>query len=57
MEYQCSAEPFEQINADFKQIKEDIGATVVRVYLPQCYTTSIWESPIKAGVLNDTADL
>ncbi|KAL1968616.1 hypothetical protein VTN77DRAFT_1442 [Rasamsonia byssochlamydoides] len=55
MEYQCSDEPFEKINADFAAMKAHFGASMVRVYLPQCYTTSIWESLLKAGVINNMA--
>jgi hypothetical protein len=55
MEYQCSAEPFEKIDADFRSMKRDFGARMVRVYLPQCYDTSIWESLLRAGVANDMA--
>lgn len=55
MEYRCSAEPFEKINADLNRMKENFGSTMVRVYLHRCYTTSIWESLLKAGVLKDMA--
>ncbi|KIW68457.1 hypothetical protein PV04_04400 [Phialophora macrospora] len=53
MEGECYDDSFERINADLLRQKRDFGASLIRVYLPYCYTTYIWESLIKAAVAND----
>ena len=55
MEYGCEDESYEKINRDFAAMKKDFGATMARVYLPQCYTTEIWENLLLAGVNNNMA--
>ncbi|KAH8807990.1 hypothetical protein F5884DRAFT_752559 [Xylogone sp. PMI_703] len=55
MEYGCEDESYEKINRDFGMMRRDFGATMARVYLPQCYTTEIWENLIRAGVNNNMA--
>ncbi|KAK4940394.1 hypothetical protein LTR10_019500 [Elasticomyces elasticus] len=53
MEGECYDDSFERINADLQSMKRDFGASMVRVYLPYCYTTYIWENLIRAAVAND----
>ncbi|EXJ69867.1 uncharacterized protein A1O5_06939 [Cladophialophora psammophila CBS 110553] len=53
MEGECYDDSFDRINADLQRQKRDFGASLIRVYLPYCYTTYIWESLIKAAVAND----
>jgi len=53
MEGECYDDSFERINADLQSMKRDFGASMVRVYLPYCYTTYIWENLIRAAVASD----
>ncbi|ETI24471.1 hypothetical protein G647_03840 [Cladophialophora carrionii CBS 160.54] len=53
MEGECYDDSFERINADLRRQKRDFGASLIRVYLPYCYTTYIWENLIRAAVAND----
>ena len=53
MEGDCYDDSFERINADLQRQKRDFGASMIRVYLPYCYTSYIWENLIKAAVAND----
>ncbi|OZJ01796.1 hypothetical protein BZG36_05535, partial [Bifiguratus adelaidae] len=55
MEGACDEDGLDRINADFAAMKSHFGATMVRVYLPQCYTTTIWEHLLQAGVANNMA--
>ncbi|OTB02441.1 glycoside hydrolase family 17 protein [Hypoxylon sp. CI-4A] len=53
----CSAysNSFESMNKDFAQMKQDFGATIVRMYYPVCLNASVFENALKAGVANDMA--
>jgi hypothetical protein len=53
MEGECYDDSYERINADLQRQKRDFGASLIRVYLPYCYTTYIWENLIQAAVTND----
>ena len=44
---------FAAIDADFAKMKKDFGATMVRVYAPECRGASVWENLLKAGVKNN----
>ncbi|KZV94888.1 B-(1-6) glucan synthase [Exidia glandulosa HHB12029] len=43
---------FDKINSDFKKMKE-MGASMVRVYAPECREKSVWENLLKAGIENN----
>lgn len=53
----CSAtsNSLNKINKDFARMKKDFGATMVRIYAPQCRDQSIWKTLIQAGVTNNMA--
>lgn len=53
----CSADDngYDSINSAFAAMKADFGATMVRVYAPECREASIWENLLKAGVNNNMA--
>lgn len=53
----CSANinSFESMNADFARMKQDFGASIVRMYYPMCLEPSVFENALKAGVANDMA--
>lgn len=53
LEGSCSDDGYNQINSDFAAMKKDFGATLVRIYLPECYTTVIWQNVLKAAVKNN----
>jgi hypothetical protein len=55
IEYGCDQEPDSLIDADFAEMKKSFGASMVRVYLPGCYTDAIWEELLEAGVKHDMA--
>lgn len=44
---------FDAISKDFAKMKT-LGATLVRVYAPQCGKVSVWENLVKAGVTNNS---
>lgn len=44
---------YESISADFAKMKRDFGATMVRVYAPECRDSSVWENLLQAGVTNN----
>ncbi|KAF8510114.1 hypothetical protein BU17DRAFT_77739 [Hysterangium stoloniferum] len=48
---------FSKINADFKRMKSQFGATMVRIYAPQCRDASIWRNLLHAGIANNMAVL
>ena len=56
-ESNCSADSnsYKTISADFKKMKQDFGATMVRVYAVECRDTSIWINLLKAAVDNQMA--
>ncbi len=41
------------IDADFARMKKDFGASIVRVYAPECRDASIWKNLLKAAVNNN----
>lgn len=45
---------FDKINSDFQKMKS-MGASMVRVYAPECREKSVWENLLKAGVQNNMA--
>jgi hypothetical protein len=49
----CSDDGYAQINSDFAAMKRDFGATLVRIYLPECYTTVIWHNVLHAAINNN----
>nr|POE54212.1 hypothetical protein CFP56_63515 [Quercus suber] len=53
----CTADSnsYDSINSAFASMKADFGATMVRVYAPECREASIWENLLKAGVNNNMA--
>ncbi len=53
LEGACSDDGYAGINSDFAAMKKDFGATLVRIYLPECYTTAIWQHVLQAAVNNN----
>jgi hypothetical protein len=49
----CSDDGYDGINSDFAAMKRDFGAALVRIYLPECYTTTIWNNVLKAAINNN----
>jgi hypothetical protein len=49
----CSDDGYAGINSDFAAMKKDFGATLVRIYLPECYTTVIWQNVLHAAINNN----
>jgi hypothetical protein len=49
----CSDDGYDGINSDLAAMKKDFGATLVRIYLPECYTTEIWNNVLKAAINNN----
>ena len=48
-----SSNTYDTINKDFARMKADFGASMVRVYAPECRDASVWENLLKAGVTNN----
>lgn len=44
---------YESINADLAKMKKDFGASMIRVYSPECREASVWENLLQAGVSNN----
>ena len=44
---------YASINADFAKMKNDFGASMIRVYAPECRDSSVWENLLRAGVNNN----
>ena len=44
---------FDTINADFDRMKSQFGATMVRIYAPECRDESIWINLLRAGIANN----
>lgn len=44
---------YESINADLAKMKKDFGASMIRVYAPECREASVWENLLQAGVSNN----
>ncbi|WPG99463.1 Hypothetical protein R9X50_00227700 [Acrodontium crateriforme] len=53
----CSAysNSYDSMNDAFARMKKDFGASMVRVYAPECRQASVWENLLKAGVNNNMA--
>ncbi|EJD34110.1 hypothetical protein AURDEDRAFT_176838 [Auricularia subglabra TFB-10046 SS5] len=51
----CSApsNSFEKINEDLSRMKRQFGATMVRIYGPECRDESIWRNLVRAGAANN----
>lgn len=54
--------PFQFTNMDFEvasisshmqQMKRQFGATMIRMYIPESYTTQLWENVLEAAILNN----
>lgn len=41
------------VDADFARMKKDFGASMVRVYAPECRDVSMWKNLLKAAVNNN----
>ena len=48
-----STNSYESINADLAKMKKDFGASMIRVYAPECREASVWENLLQAGVSNN----
>ena len=48
-----STNSYESINADLAKMKKDFGASMIRVYAPECREASVWENLLQAGVNNN----
>lgn len=48
-----STNSYESINADLVRMKKDFGASMIRVYAPECREASVWENLLQAGVSNN----
>lgn len=44
---------YDSINSDFAKMKRDFGASMVRVYAPECRDSSVWENLLRAAVNNN----
>ena len=44
---------YESINADLAKMKKDFGASMIRVYSPECREANVWENLLQAGVNNN----
>jgi hypothetical protein len=41
------------ISSDMIRMKGEFGATMIRMYIPESYTTQLWENVIQAAILNN----
>ena len=41
------------ISADMVRMKQEFGATMIRMYIPESYTTELWENVIQAAIENN----
>lgn len=41
------------ISNDMIRMKQDFGATMIRMYIPESYTVQLWENVIEAAILNN----
>jgi hypothetical protein len=41
------------ISKDMVRMKQEFGATMIRMYIPESYTTELWENVIQAAILNN----
>ena len=44
---------YDKFNTDFAKMKKDFGATMVRIYAPECRKSSLWENLLRAAVKNN----
>lgn len=53
--FQFTNEDFEvsSISSHMQQMKRQFGATMIRMYIPESYTTQLWENVLEAAILND----
>ena len=51
----CSAasNSLAKMNTDFQRMKTQFGATMVRIYAPQCRDVSVWRNLLQAGIANN----
>jgi len=48
---------FAKINQDFQRMKAQFGATMVRIYAPECRSDTVWRNLLQAGIANNMAIL
>lgn len=48
-----STNSYASISRDFARMRADFGATMVRVYAPECREASIWQNLVRAAVVNE----
>jgi hypothetical protein len=41
------------ISADMVRMKQEFGATMIRMYIPESYTMQLWENVIQAAIENN----
>lgn len=41
------------ISQDMVRMKEEFGATMIRMYIPESYTTQLWENVLQAAIENN----
>lgn len=41
------------ISKDMVRMKQEFGATMIRMYIPESYTMELWENVIQAAILNN----
>jgi hypothetical protein len=41
------------ISKDMVRMRQEFGATMIRMYIPESYTTELWENVIQAAILNN----
>lgn len=53
--FQFTNEDFEvaSISSHMQQMKRQFGATMIRMYIPESYTTQLWENVLEAAILNN----
>lgn len=53
----CSAweNGYEAMYRDFKQMKRDFGASIIRMYYPECTKPTVFENALKAAATNNVA--
>jgi hypothetical protein len=42
-----------KMNKDFQRMKGQFGATMVRIYAPQCRDDTVWRNLLQAGIANN----
>ncbi|KAF8584748.1 glycoside hydrolase family 17 protein [Ramaria rubella] len=46
---------FDKMNTDFARMKSEFGATMVRIYAPECREDSVWRNIMMAALANNLA--